>query len=655
MTLPPIAVNQSAPIDTWMQPCALLDDSDSVPAQPTCRLYTKFSHMHGCANQLRTKYDSAPHVQDLDRILDAVEQDMRAGLFALVLCDYEWGAAQQVARQMHPTAVSQRSPGLRVLMFRQMALLSRGAADEWLAAMDPDGESAGILHVRRSIDRAQFDAAMDRIHRALNDGECYQVNYTYRIDFDTFGSPVALYRRLRKRQPVRYGAFIALPEFDAIDGTTVGITHILSCSPELFLRNKDGQLTARPMKGTAASHAPLAHDESFDSSGRAARSCLQNDPKSCAENVMIVDLMRNDLSRVAQVGSVRVPALFSIERHAALLQMTSTVEATLPPDVSLADVARAVFPCGSITGAPKHRVMEIISEIESTPRGLYTGAIGWIEAPALIAPRRACGDFCFSVAIRTVTLDASFNPVRGRMGVGAGIVVDSRAEDEYEECLLKARFLTDLDPGFSLFETMYATREAGIRHLDRHLSRLEQSSASLGFVWNRSKLLNALSSQAKKLGSKRIWRLRLDLKKSGQIEISVAPVVPLDHEPVTLLLAKEPQGDAALARYKTSHRAHFDRALREAEHRGAFDQLFYNVEGFLTQGARTNAFLRIDGRWWTPPIEQGILPGIMRGILLDHPVWQAAERTLTLEDLRRAEAVVVCNALRGPLLARVIR
>jgi len=587
-------------------------------------------------------------------MLDAVQQEMREGLFALVLCDYEWRATQRAIPQMHSTVLSQRSPGLRVLMFRHMVLLSRAAADEWLAAMDREGQPAGILHVRRSIDRAQFDVAVDRIHRALNDGECYQVNYTYRIDFDTFGSPVALYRRLRTRQPVRYGAFIALPEFDAIDGKTVGVTHILSCSPELFLRNKGGQIMARPMKGTAASPAPPPHEKNLDDSGDAALSCLQSDPKSRAENVMIVDLMRNDLSRVAQVGSVRVPALFSIERHAALLQMTSTVEATLRADVSLADVARAVFPCGSITGAPKHRVMEIIGEIESTPRGLYTGAIGWIEAPPSITPLRACGDFCFSVAIRTVTLDANFNPARGSMGVGAGIVADSRAEEEYEECLLKARFLTDLDPGFSLFETMYATREAGIRHLDRHLFRLEQSSASLGFAWNRSNLLDALSSQVKKLEPNGVWRLRLDLNKSGQIEISVAPVAPLNPEPVTLVLAKEPQGDAALARYKTSHRAHFDHALREAEQRGAFDQLFYNTEGYLTQGARTNAFLRIDGRWWTPPAEQGILPGIMRGILLDHPVWQAAERALTLEDLRRAQAIIVCNALRGPLVARVI-
>src|SRR5690606_9088835 len=311
-----------------------------------------------------------------------------------------------------------------------------------------------IMHAQSGMTEAGFLQAIARIHDYIKAGDTYQVNFTYRLHFSTYGPITALYRKLRQRQPVPYGALISLPDGGAI----------LSLSPELFLRHEAGQLIAQPMKGTAPASGDAAQD--------AARSkALASDQKNRAENVMIVDLLRNDLGRVAATGSVQVPGLFEVARFGSVLQMTSTITAALQDGVTLPELLRAVYPCGSITGAPKHRTMQIIRELEAEPRGIYTGAIGWFDAPTGEHPM---GDFCLSVPIRTLELKAAnaSGLRKGEMGVGAGIVHDSVAQQEYEECRLKSRFLTGLPHEFELFETMYATKEAGIRHLERHLQRL---------------------------------------------------------------------------------------------------------------------------------------------------------------------------------------
>ncbi|MGO4812165.1 aminodeoxychorismate synthase component I [Cupriavidus sp. 2MCAB6] len=399
---------------------ALLDDATATPGQPTSRLYTGFLREIRCTDPA-----------GLTQAWQEADAAMRGGAHAVLLGDYEWGMALHGLG--HLAAAGPREPALRILLFRKLARLSREQVDAWLASMDgapPSPARVGAL--QPSVDRPAFHTAIARIQEALRAGETYQVNYTYRIDFEASGSPVGLYRRLRARQPVAYGALIALPH-DAQQ------PFILSCSPELFLRHEDGRLTARPMKGTARRGAAPAEDRSI------AR-MLASDAKNRAENLMIVDLLRNDLGRVAQIGSVRVPALFSIEPYASVFQMTSTVEAVLPEAVSMPALLRALFPCGSITGAPRHHTMELIAALETSPRGLYTGAIGWADAPAP-GSARACGSFCLSVAIRTLVLGPARGGVRpGRMGVGAGIVLDSEAESEFEECALKAAFLTGLVP-----------------------------------------------------------------------------------------------------------------------------------------------------------------------------------------------------------------
>ncbi|MBN8441579.1 MAG: chorismate-binding protein [Thauera sp.] len=621
---------------------ALLDDCAATAAAPTSRLYTGFVRECRC--------DDPAH---LDVVWSEADREMRAGRHAVLLADYEWGA-----RLLHAgdDALEPADAGaLRFLIFESLQRLSAADVDAWLAAREaaelvPAGSStaagpapAGVLELRPSVDGDAFRDAIARIHAAIREGETYQVNYTYRLDFGAFGSPLSLYRRLRARQPVAFGAFIALPP--AADD---GPTHILSCSPELFLRNRGGRLEAKPMKGTA-SRASVPEGDS-----EIAR-MLGGDTKNRAENLMIVDLLRNDLGRIARTGSVRVPALFSVEAYPTVFQMTSSIEAELPDGVGFAELLRALFPCGSITGAPKLRTMQLITELETTPRGLYTGSIGWIDAPGAERAGAACGNFCLSVAIRTLTLGApAAGGLRGgRLGIGAGIVIDSRADDEYEECKLKARFLTGLDPGFSLFETMYATRGEGVRHIDRHLARLACSAAELGFVLPLEDVRAGIDRQCAALPAGAAHRMRLALHKDGRSEIVVAPLEALPEGRVRLLLAPGAV-DAAdpFLRHKTTLRQRYDAAIAEAVREGAFDMLFHNRAGQLTEGGRSNLFLLLDGAWVTPPLSAGVLPGVMRGVLLDDPQWRAREAPVTLADLARAERIVVCNALRGAVEAR---
>ena len=309
----------------------------------------------------------------------------------------------------------------------------------------------------------------------------------------------------------------------------------------------------------------------------------------------------------------------------------------------------ALYPCGSITGAPKRRTMEIIRELESTPRGIYTGAIGWFDPPHGDA---AIGDFCLSVPIRTLTLQPESGGVRkGEMGVGAGIVYDSEANDEFAECQLKARFLTGLPNQFELFETMRASVAGGVAYKDRHLARLAASARYFGFSFDAVAAEAALHAACAAFIAHREYRLRLALNTDGVFSTQAAPLTPLQ-EPVGLLLADDATcADDLFLRHKTSIRTRYDAAWKDAEANGGFDTLFFNERGELTEGGRSNVFVRIDGRWMTPSLSCGVLPGVMRGVLLEE--WDAGEGIVTRDMLAAAEEIVVCNALRGPLRAHL--
>jgi para-aminobenzoate synthetase/4-amino-4-deoxychorismate lyase len=296
--------------------------------------------------------------------------------------------------------------------------------------------------------------------------------------------------------------------------------------------------------------------------------------------------------------------------------------------------------------------MQLIRALETTPRGPYCGAIGWLDAPA---PGARVGDFCLSVAIRTLTLGPPAQGLRPLvLGIGAGIVLDSVAADELEECRLKARFLTALEPGFELFETLLHSPGHGLQHLPLHLARLARSARALGFAFD-AQAAQALLQQAEPgFPADRPARVRLALAKDGQFKLSHATLPALPPGGVELLLQPEPLPlHNPLAAHKTTRRAHYDAAVQAAERVGAFDSLFFNAAGELVEGGRSNVFLRLGGRWYTPPVAAGALPGIQRGLLLADPAWAASEARLTLADLRRAEAIVVCNALRGVLPAQL--
>lgn len=621
-----------------MKVFALLDDADATPERPTSRLYTGFVREHRCVDPA-----------SLEELCAAVQADLAQGLHAVLLADYEWGA--KLLRAGLAALPPEDRSSLRVLMFEELQRLDAEATAVWLARHEqgPSPAPAGVLDLRPAVTREAFEGAIARIHEAIRDGETYQVNYTYRMHGQAWGHPMSLYRRLRARQRVSFGALLRLP---VAPGDTV--EWVLSRSPELFVRHERGVLEARPMKGTAPrTHAPEGDSET-------AR-LLHEDVKNRAENLMIVDLLRNDLGRISRIGSVKVPELFRIEPYATVFQMTSTIEAQRREGVGLADLLRALFPCGSITGAPKHRTMDWIAELETSPRGLYTGAIGWLDAGD-----GRCPDLGLSVAIRTLTLGppeqaAPERPTGLRpltMGVGGGIVHDSVAADEYDETLWKARFLTALDPGIELFETMRATRARGVAHRARHRERMAASARALGFRFDAA-AFDAMLDHALRtlpaLPADRAWRLRVALRFDGELVLATASLPPLPDGPVRVVLADAPLSPARpLARHKTTRREVYDAGIRTAESVGAFDTLFFGADGELLEGGRSNVFLRLDGHWLTPPLSDGVLPGVMRTVLLDDPAWQAREARLTREDLARAEAIVLCNALRGALPARLV-
>ena len=461
------------------------------------------------------------------------------------------------------------------------------------------------------FERARYDRQFARLQALIAAGDIYQANLTFTADVAVSGHPLALYRRLRAGSAAPHGALVH-----------TGSLWLLSFSPELFFRLDGGRLTARPMKGTARRGATSADD-----AARAA--ALAADPKNRAENLMIVDLLRNDLARVAVPGSVAVPALFTVEPYPTVLQMTSTVTAETRDGIGAAEVLSAIFPCGSVTGAPKIRAMEVIAEVEPDPRGAYTGSIGAIGA---------AGDAVFNVAIRTI----AFAGGRATLGLGSGIVADSVAADEWDECRDKAAFLTRRGPP-DLIETL---RIDGGRAIDaaRHVARLAASAAFLGLRFDADAAATLVAGAAAAAGA---GRLRLLVAPSGALAIQLSPLPPPPAAPVAVAVAPLPvdPGDWRL-RHKTSDRDFYD-AARVAS--GAFECVLVRGDGAVTEGSFTNVFVARGGQLLTPPLALGLLPGILRQRLID--AGRAREASLTLDDL--AGGFLIGNALRGLMPARL--
>ncbi len=475
--------------------------------------------------------------------------------------------------------------------------------------------------IQPSMSRQDYLQALEQIKKYLRAGDSYQVNFTLHLDFRFQGSMGALYRRLRRAQSVAYSAWIRCRDRD-----------ILSFSPELFFRADPGRVRVRPMKGTLARGRTTAEDESL------ARQ-LARDGKNRSENVMIVDLLRNDLGRLLHDnggGEVQVRSLFDVERYESLHQMTSTVDGIIAGDetLPLARLIPALFPCGSVTGAPKIRTMEIIHELEQGPRGVYCGAIGYAD------PQSGC----FNVPIRTLEISGS----RGRMGIGSGITVGSDPEAEWEECLLKGNFLTRNTPEFQLIETLLWTPEKGFFLLDLHLGRLADSARYFAFAYDETRVRWSLERAVIKCGTRQ--RVRLLLFREGGVEVTGTVLSDAD-DPGTMkmvVLSRE-QVDEQDPFYfhKTTRRHLFDSEFHKWTARGCVDVLFTNSYGLLTEGAISNIFVRRqkDGQLLTPPLRCGLLAGTLRQHLLDSG--RAREELLLPRDLYSAAEIYIGNSVRG--------
>ena len=459
---------------------------------------------------------------------------------------------------------------------------------------------------REQTSAENYEKAISQIHHHLRQGDTYQVNYTVQLKQDLSANPFAIYNRMVVEQEAGYNAYVEHDEMA-----------VISMSPELFFEQNDRELTTRPMKGTT--QRGLTDQEDL-----AQASWLEQDPKNRSENMMIVDLLRNDMNRISEVGSEHVERLCQVEQYSTVWQMTSTIKSQLREDVDLVAIFRSLFPCGSITGAPKIATMEIIKDLEPQPRGVYCGTIG------LLLPN---GRRIFNVAIRTIQLH------RGKAiyGVGGGITWDSTWESEYREVHQKAAVLYRKQARFQLITTGKISQKQ-LLFEDQHLERLTKASRYFAFPFDPEELRQKIEEECQACDSHQDYRLRISLSKSGEMEVSrqiLSPLSPSFYK--AKLFLQEADLNQSFTYFKTTHRPHLSLGEREI--------IYHNAAGELLETSIGNLVLKINGKLYTPPIRLGILPGIYRQHLLE--TGQVKEKIMTLADLNQAEAVYGCNAVRG--------
>ena len=531
-------------------------------------------------------------------VLDRVRAATARGLHAAGFLSYEAGAAFEPTIPARPVDAPLAWFGL----FEGWEPID---AATWL----PDRAGARIGCPVPRTTREAYEAQVREALGLIAAGDLYQVNLSFPTAVPIAGDPLAAYAQLRARAGAGYGAVVA-----------TGAHTLVSLSPDLFVRLEGDRLECRPMKGTAR----RAPDPAAD---RAAADALAADAKQRAENLMIVDLMRNDLARVAVAGSVSVPALWQVETYPTVHQLTSSVTATLAPGLGAVDVLAAAFPCGSVSGAPTVRAREAIDAIEAAPRGPYTGAIGRIDPE---------GDAAFNVAIRTLVLSEGGG--EATLSLGAGIVADSDPAAEWAECLAKGAFVGDGRPLFDLVETMAFDPEEGISLLERHLARMKASADALGFAFDRHAARNELQAATFRLRAAR--RVRLLLAPSGQVAVEVSPMPPAPTGPLRVAFAALPVSPTDVRlRHKTSARAFYDEARRAS---GA-DEVVFVHDGLVTEGSFTSVFVRRDDGVLVTPRAGPLLPGVLAGDLV--AAGRAVEGDLTPADLARG--FLVGNAVRG--------
>jgi para-aminobenzoate synthetase / 4-amino-4-deoxychorismate lyase len=587
-------------------PFVLLDDARAHGAVPA-RLYT-------APREILT-IDTAGEIPNL---LQELRCANAAGLHVAGYLNYEAGHA------LNGQVAADNSGSDPVAWFGLFDTYGQIEPDV-IASCLPDPAGAWLTKFIPEISRGEYSSAFSAVQNYILAGDIYQANLTFQAAARYAGSPLALYAAIRARASAGYGGAV-----------WTGSRWTLSFSPELFFALKDRRITTKPMKGTAVRLADPIADA-------IAAQHLREDPKQRAENLMIVDLLRNDISRVCNPGSVKVPELFKIESYPTVHQMISAVQGDLGQDRDACDVLAAIFPCGSITGAPKIRAMQIIDELEHSARGIYCGSIGRIDPG---------GDAAFNVAIRTFSLCEKTKRVS--LGLGSGVVADSIEQDEWAECLAKGEFAKLDGRGFDLIETMRFEPVSGILRLEAHLERLKSSAQALGFECDRHAARNQLHAVTFHLEKPSKIRMMLSQQGAIAIEVSDAPPAPMTPWGVTIVpMAADP--DDFRLHHKTSDRAFYDNARIAAQSKAPSqlqcdEILFVDAHGYLTEGSITALFVPRGDQLLTPPLSRGALPCVLRRELLE--TGKAIEGDIQPKDL--VGEFFVGNSLRGLIAARLL-
>ncbi len=544
----------------------------------------------------------ASHKDELQKCLHEIERALASNYFVAGFISYEAGYLLEEA--LHSYFPKSKTPLLWFGVYEAPSVRKEPFLSSFKS---PYYLSAPSLSVKYN----QYKSSIEKIKRLIGWGETYQINYTLKYGFNFYGDILSFYSALKKSQRVQYSAVIGHKN-----------KFILSLSPELFFRIKNNKITVKPMKGTATADTSsdwLAHDE-----------------KNLSENVMIVDLLRNDLGRICTPGTIKVDELYSVETYETISQMTSTVSGTLRPDISATEIIKNIFPCGSVTGAPKIASMKIIRSLENAPRGVYTGAIGYFSPQ---------GEAVFNVAIRTIELEKmANNKYSGQMGVGSGIVYDSRARKEYYECRMKNKFLKKSMTKLGLIETMLCA-DGKIRHINMHLNRMNNSAQYFLIPCDTMKIKNELRRYAIKLKGKK--RLRLVLRSDGRIKIEHQQLPPSGPTIARHIAFSEcaTKSDDPFLFHKTTFRQLYDREYARYYSQGFYDVIFCNEKKQITEGAISNIFLQIEGQYYTPPVSCGLLNGIERQIFMKK--FKVKEKILSRRDLEKADKIILTNSIRG--------
>ncbi|MFM7084098.1 MAG: aminodeoxychorismate synthase component I [Hyphomicrobium sp.] len=560
---------------------------------------------------------SVHNAQEVGGAFSRLQECLDAGLYAAGFFSYELGyILEPCLQKLLPE--KRRVPLLWFGLYSEAIPLTELEVDRWLSTHSKSG-SYQFSSVSQAWTKKEYIQRFEEVQEKIRSGDIYQLNLTFKAQFKLSGSPLTFYRDLRQRQRVAYGGIV-----------DTGEVTVLSASPELFIEKNDRALETRPMKGTSPRGGTAEADNE-------ARRMLASDIKQRAENLMIVDLMRNDIGRISEIGSVHVSDLFTVETYRTLHQMTSGVRATLKKNVSIIDLIRAIFPPGSVIGAPKIRAQELIAQYETEPRGVYCGAIG------MISPTN---NALFNVAIRTPII---FRDGSGEMGIGSGIVYDSVGPKEYEECLLKMKFLTDPPKTFELIETILWEKEKGFWLLDRHFARLKASVQYFSFKFDEAAAKTALEKEAasaQKMSDR--LRIRLLLAEDGRLTVTSSALPPSNNQAMMRFVISPTRLNSkdTFLFHKTTRRELYDQEWKYySETFGADEVLYLNEKGEIAEGSRTNIFIESNSVLRTPFLDAGLLPGVLRTELLE--TGRAVEEKLSLEDLEKAQAIFLGNSVRG--------